>query len=243
MTAPQPARRSGRAKSTTASHRPDRSIPTTIWAAGTDPTQATAGWPIPVVSRAVTEFSHSKAKVILLDWPTHPFGSHRNSDAHRSRRTSNDVAAVVESLDRTVTVIDAASASGVWVAASCGGADLVITNPTPEHHDLNAGDSIAAAAAALLCEAGVLVVLTHSLTTSRGELVDPTSHVVAAAQGADLLYLQHIVAVPIREDTVLAAAPDFETLTPMPVHRRIHTDVLVFLQPHDFQAGNPGLPA
>src|SRR5207302_271577 len=77
--------------------------------------------------------------------------------------------------------------------------------------------------------------------------------VVASAQNADLLYLQHIVAlhVPVpggRFATELLTAADGSAVQkqaravhraavrgrPAP-HRRIHSDVLVFAQPHEYE--------
>jgi hypothetical protein len=64
--------------------------------------------------------------------------------------------------------------------------------------------------------------------------------VVAAAQNADLLYLQHIVLVhaPVRDgefmiepETTIRAPRHGQTAT----HYRIHADLLVFAQPHDHQ--------
>jgi hypothetical protein len=91
---------------------------------------------------------------------------------------------------------------------------------------------------------GILTVLTHS-DWSQGELVDPTGPVVASAQNADLLYLQHIIALhtPIHSGQFIGHLHSAEAAThdrahgyrlPAP-HRRISSDVLVFAQPHDHQ--------
>jgi hypothetical protein len=87
---------------------------------------------------------------------------------------------------------------------------------------------------------GILAVLTHS-DWSRGELVDPTGPVVASAQNADLLYLQHIIALhtPIHGGQFVGHRHGAEAPThhrahghclPAP-HHRISSDVLVFAQP------------
>jgi hypothetical protein len=130
--------------------------------------------------------------------------------------------------------------------AAAAGADLVLTSLHPEHSGNRASDQVALAAARLLRTGGILAVLTHS-DWSGGQLVDPTGPVVAAAQNADLLYLQHIVVVhpPVRDGKFViepeAASPD-DNPRPRPrtqrhgqpaTHRRIHTDLLVFAQPHD----------
>jgi len=54
-------------------------------------------------------------------------------------------------------------------------------------------DRLGLLAARALGGGGVLVVLTRSHIGADGELVDPTGMIVASAQNADLLYLQHIV--------------------------------------------------
>jgi hypothetical protein len=134
--------------------------------------------------------------------------------------------------------------------------DLIITSLRPEHGGDHTSDLVALAAARLLRVGGILAVLTHC-DWPTGELIDPTGAVVAAAQNADLLYLQHIVAlhVPVREGR-FAIESSTESLTeldsttaedearaahraavrglPAP-HRRIHSDVLVFAQPHAYE--------
>ncbi len=142
-----------------------------------------------------------------------------------------------------------------------GSADLVITSlPIPADADpdesrdggafeLTGRDLIAPAAARLLRAGGILVVLTHS-DWSRGWLRDPTGPVIAAGQNADLLYLQHIVALhtPVRGGALLAPPDDDASAEQYPrtahrahvrglpaPHRRSASDLLVFSQPHDGQ--------
>jgi hypothetical protein len=122
--------------------------------------------------------------------------------------------------------------------------DLVVAS-LPAHAATTVSlDRLALLAAEKLHFGGVLAVYTHSDCT-QGRLVDPTGAIVAAAQHADLLYLQHIVALhtPIR-DGRLHAAPTpavaaeydrtrhrtIERGRPAP-HLRAHADVLVFAQP------------
>jgi len=117
-------------------------------------------------------------------------------------------------------------------------ADLIITSLPPQHSGRYTSDHITLLAARLLRVGGILVVLTHS-DWSSGELLDPTGTVVACAQNADLLYLQHIVALhtpvhcgqlhsaPTVDQTPQAYGPGRAT-----PHRRISSDVLVFAQPH-----------
>ncbi|GLY71683.1 hypothetical protein Atai01_83020 [Amycolatopsis taiwanensis] len=130
--------------------------------------------------------------------------------------------------------------------------DLIITSLRPEHSGDNSSDLVALVAARLLRVGGILAVLTHS-DWSQGELIDPTGAVVASAQNADLLYLQHIVALhaPVhgtRFATELlpdvdrsaaerqARAAHRAAVRGLPApHRRIHSDVLVFAQPHEYE--------
>jgi hypothetical protein len=136
--------------------------------------------------------------------------------------------------------------------------DLIITSLRPEHGGGHVSDVVALAAARLLRVGGILAVLTKCDWTS-GELIDPTGAVVAAAQNADLLFFQHIVAVhvPVRDgrfatemltdadgsavDAGSCAAPRAAVRGLPAPHRRIHSDVLVFAQPREFEplATNP----
>ncbi|WP_051772739.1 hypothetical protein [Saccharothrix sp. NRRL B-16314] len=149
-------------------------------------------------------------------------------------------------------------------------ADLIVTSlpshRSGDHGDGNTADLIALYAARRLRVGGILVVLTHCDWTS-GELTDPTGAVVTAGQNADLLYLQYIVALhtPIHDgrfhladahsdgvrgdrdtDDGDARARHRALVRGLPApHRRIHSDVLVFAQPHDHQptpAASPSPP-
>ncbi|CRK55153.1 hypothetical protein [Alloactinosynnema sp. L-07] len=158
------------------------------------------------------------------------------------------------------------------VTAPVDSADLIVASLPPHrpggHGHGNTADLIALYAARRLRVGGILVVLTHCDWTS-GELTDPTGAVVTAGQNADLLYLQHIVALhtPVRDgrfhladthsdDHLDANFGDRDTADadararhravvrglPVP-HRRIHSDVLVFAQPHDHQPTPTALPS
>jgi SAM-dependent methyltransferase len=151
---------------------------------------------------------------------------------------------------------------------SVNSADLIITSLRPEHrNDVtgdHASDLVALVAARLLRVGGILAVLTHCYWP-QGELIDPTGAVVASAQNADLLYLQHIIAlhVPVRggrfatelltnvggtadratNTAITSAAAEQQARAahraavrglPAP-HRRVHSDVLVFAQPHEYE--------
>ncbi|UUV28609.1 hypothetical protein NQK81_27945 [Amycolatopsis roodepoortensis] len=129
-------------------------------------------------------------------------------------------------------------------------ADLVIVS-LPDHSAESVSlDRLALLAANRLRHGGILAVYTHGDWT-RGRLVDPTGAIVAAAQHADLLYLQHIVTLhALVERGRLNLAPSAAVATeydrarhraavrglPAP-HLRAHGDVLAFAQPAD-----PGTP-
>lgn len=142
-------------------------------------------------------------------------------------------------------------------------AALIVASLLPHLAAAHSVDLVALHAARRLRVGGILAVLTHCDWTS-GELTDPTGAVVTAGQNADLLYLQHIVALhtPVQDgrfrltdthpdtnsddvhgdrdigDTgdVDARACHRASVRGLPEpHRRIHSDVLVFAQPHDHQ--------
>jgi hypothetical protein len=113
-------------------------------------------------------------------------------------------------------------------------------------------DRLALLAADRLRCGGILTVYTHS-DWNGGRLLDPTGPIVAAAQNADLVYLQHIVTLhtPIRGGRLHpgptpAAAEEYgrarhhATVGGLPApHLRAHGDVLVFAQPSDLGAPLP----
>src|SRR5690606_33680370 len=138
-------------------------------------------------------------------------------------------------------------------------ADLVITSLPPSCAGDRVVDVVALLAARLLRDVSILAVLTHS-DWSQGELVDSTGAVVGAAQSADLLYLQHVVAlhVPVRDGRFATELlPDADGTgaerrastehravvrgLPAP-HIRVHSDVLVFAQPHQHEPPPASLP-
>ncbi|SER90952.1 hypothetical protein [Actinokineospora terrae] len=135
-------------------------------------------------------------------------------------------------------------------------ADLVVAHLTPGRLGVPLADVAALVAARLLRVGGVFVVLTHC-DWSSGRLTDPTGEVVAAGQTADLLYLQHIVALhaPIRDGHFLHPDPTHDGRQdagggadeghrarvrglPSP-HARVHSDLLVFAQPHEHRTPTP----
>ncbi|MEU7474363.1 hypothetical protein AB0A63_00150 [Lentzea sp. NPDC042327] len=132
---------------------------------------------------------------------------------------------------------------------------MVVTSASPELTRAELADQAALTAAQLLRVGGIFVALTHT-DSSGGELTDHTGQLVTSAQYADLLYLQHVVAVhaPIGSGRFEVDLDDHAGQElrreehrsavrglPMP-HVRIHSDVLVFAQPHD-HATRPPAPA
>lgn len=90
------------------------------------------------------------------------------------------------------------------------------------------GEAFGTAAAELLRPGGTLAVITHC-DRDGGRLRDSSGSIVAAAQNADLLYLQHVVALhhPIHGGRIgadRAAAPS----RPPSRHSRVHSDVYLF---------------
>lgn len=99
---------------------------------------------------------------------------------------------------------------------------LVIATVDPTGVD----DAFGTAAAELLRDGGTLAVITHC-DHQQGRLVDPSGSIVASAQNADLLYLQHIVALhhPIATGHLTCGRT---AKTDDSRHRRVHSDVYLF---------------
>ncbi|MCR6488316.1 hypothetical protein M8542_36345 [Amycolatopsis sp. OK19-0408] len=130
-------------------------------------------------------------------------------------------------------------------------ADLMLVSLSAHAAERVSIDRLALRAAGLLRLGGIFAVYTHS-DWNGGRLLDPTGAIVAAAQHADLLYLQHIVVLhtPVRAGRLHAApsasmAAEYDrtahraTVRGMPApHLRAHGDVLVFAQPAS-PAGSP----
>ncbi|RKT69516.1 hypothetical protein DFJ66_2747 [Saccharothrix variisporea] len=251
-------------------------IPATVWTAGHHPIDLDATWPTALVEKLVTAFSQPAAKVVLLAHPhttTHDAALDGVIDHAPGMPPDPELADAlhtIEHLGRTAQLrhipdttpthqprrlrsVDTAAqprftAPGIGTNVATDGshdADLVIASLRPEHSGEQSADLVAALATHLLRVGGILAVLTHC-DWAPGELTDPTGAVVAAGQNADLLYLQHIVALhtPLHngefhpahhnDNDAAARAHHRAQVRGLPApHLRIHSDVLVFAQPHD----------
>ena len=204
--------------------------PATVWACG--PAQFPLGedWPVRLIQQVVRAFSRPRDRVVVLSWPT----------------SSSSTGPAVEAVNDLGRRANSESDVEREPAAT---ADLVVTSTPPHQTIAELADQVVLTAARLLRVGGVLVVLTHNEAAS-GELVDRTGQVVTSAQYADLLYLQHIVAVhaPIHSGRFQVDLNDHDAeelrrarhraavrCLPTP-HLRVHSDVLVFAQPHDHAA-------
>jgi hypothetical protein len=211
--------------------------------------------PDPELTDAVAAVGRLGRSVRVEHLPANP-----SLPAPASRPFWTDVADGSNPAPATAPVTSMRPRDGHQLTAETGpvdGVDLVIASLSPQYVGDHSVDLVALHAAHLLRLGGILVVLTHCDWTT-GELIDPTGLVVAAGQNADLLYLQHIVALhtPIRcgrfhladphpqdhldegdvgDSQVRARHRALVRGLPAP-HRRIHSDLLVFAQPHDRRA-------
>lgn len=286
-----------RRRTTTSSSTP---TPATVWTCGGEPSDAHAGWPVPMVKTITAAFTAPGAHVVLVDVDAAPttVTTPATDDAATTDAASVTVAReAVRALDRTTdtltldtrTEVSVASPRPFWAdlvtdsadpsAALAGAppiptrtgaldgsgapesgasarADLVLVSLPAYAAETVPLDRLALLAADRLRRGGIFAVYTHS-DWSGGRLVDPTGAIVAAAQHADLLYLQHIVALhtPVRDGRLHGAPSAAVTaeydrtrhraaVRGMPApHLRAHSDVLAFAQPADPAAPSPQTPA
>lgn len=204
-------------------------VPSSLWACGPHPHDPDELWPVPVVRRAITEFTRPTAQVVLLaTTPTHRTGARRAETALADLRH---------------TVSTRALADSPASAGHGSQADLIIASLLPAPHPAHSTDlcsQVDFAASEQLRGGAVLAVLTRCTHSPTGALDDATGPVVAAAQAADLLYLSHIVAVGVRDDTI-AAPPATAAAGSGPRHQVVHIDVSVFLRPDDQHAAAAAL--
>ncbi|MEV4204371.1 hypothetical protein [Nocardia salmonicida] len=206
-----------RPRSTSAAVR----VPSTLWALGPAPLDPDDRWPDPILSHAIAEFSEPGSRVMLLGWPA---PAARGALRIIEPDTAAALAAIGE-LDRHG--LDAPTdrdRSGEPV-------DLVIASLLADHlNPVEAAEHVTTIATEVVAPGGLLVVLSRCRHSDSGVLNDPAGSVVAAAQAADLLYLQHIVAAPI-SGTTITAAPAEPGSAAVARHQVAHIDVFVFLQP------------
>jgi hypothetical protein len=261
--APDPAGSSERSRrSATTIKRGDHArdvtpIPPTVWTAGPNPIDPAAAWPVPIIEAITTSFSAPGDRVVLAPWPAQAVDIRGAAD-HGELPVALDA---VRDLGRDATVAELATTTSPSAAATADDRaapdevareraaatariKLVITSMPPERGADGPAEVLAVAAARALAFGGVLAVYTHS-EWSTGRLIDPSGTMIAAAQNADLLYLQHVVTLhtPIRgghlqpmpdslrqvSDEVALSARAFSSLA---AHVRAHGDVLVFAQAH-----------
>ncbi|NKY33827.1 hypothetical protein HGA13_12165 [Nocardia speluncae] len=195
-------------------------VPSTLWALGTGPLDLEDRWPRPVLSRAIGEFSSPGSRVMLIGWP-----APTTRGALRIFEPDTAAAlAAIRNLDRHSTdAPDHTTGTGEPV-------DLVIASLLADHIDsARAAEHVTALATEVMAMGALLVVFSRCRHSNSGVLLDPVGSVVAAAQAADLLYLQHIIAAPVTGHTITAPAEGDGS--GIPRHTVAHTDVLVFLQP------------
>ncbi|MEV0359362.1 hypothetical protein AB0H71_25230 [Nocardia sp. NPDC050697] len=196
-------------------------VPSTLWALGPVPLDPRDRWPGPVLARAVTEFSAPGSRVMLAGWPA---PTARGTLRIIEPDTAAALAAV-GALDRHG--LDAPT-EPTWSGQPV---DLVVASLLADHLDpIAAAEHVTALATEVMASEGLLVVLSRCRHDDSGVLDDPAGSVVAAAQAADLLYLQHIAAAPV-SGTAITATPADPDPSGLARHRVAHTDVFVFLQP------------
>ncbi|MGW3960151.1 hypothetical protein ACWED2_10025 [Amycolatopsis sp. NPDC005003] len=239
-------------------------IPPTVWATGLDPIDLAATWPVPIVRSITMSFSASGARVLIAPWPTFGTAGGRELAVVRDAVcTLGRDAVVAELVAAAHTPAGGGGAHGLAApmqqAMRDGGAspqtrdraraDLIITVLPANNEGDESAEAFAIAAARVLVFGGILAVYTHT-DWSTGRLIDRSGAMIAAAQNADLLYLQHIVTLntPIRNgrvqpppgpvgpvhDDVGDRAPQIGAAA---MHTRVHGDVFIFAQAHADAAG------
>ncbi len=220
--------------------------------AGADGTTPTGGASAVAAAREAVRALDRTAETLTLDPRTHvPAASSRPFWADLVTDSADPSAALAgpPSLPARTGALDSADALESGVGAR---ADLVLVSLPARAAETASLDRLALLAADRLRHGGIFAVYTHSDWT-RGRLADPTGAIVAACQHADLLYLQHIVALhtPIEKGRLHAApsatvTAEYDrtrhraTVRGLPApHLRAHGDVLAFAQPADPSAPPP----
>ncbi|WP_051023355.1 hypothetical protein [Nocardia pneumoniae] len=201
-------------------------VPSTLWAAGTEALDPSDRWPEPILSRAVREFSAPGYRVLLIGWPP-------PASRGELRVIEPDTAAAMAAVAALGRHSEDNPAPRTGASEPV---DLVVVSLLADHLDpVAAAEQVAALAVERMAAGGLLVVLGRCRHSRSGVLIDPAGAVVAAAQAADLLYLQHIIAVPVTGTTITATppadAPDSGADRHPVAHAVAHTDVFAFLLP------------
>lgn len=251
--APRPHATSRPGARTTTRRSTTSPIPATVWTCGPDQIDSQQPWPVPIVEALTTSFSTPRARVLLG-----PGADDAAVDAVRALDRDVDTLADLQpdTTDRQPRPFWADLVSGAATRTAdaptpnpmavepADRVDLILVSLPADAAATVSLDRLALIAAGRLRFGGILAVYTHS-DWNQGHLSDPTGAVIAAAQNADLLYLQHIVTLhtPARDGQLRAApspaaAADYEaarhraTVRGLPApHLRAHGDVLVFAQP------------
>ncbi|UOX90399.1 hypothetical protein MUY14_07175 [Amycolatopsis sp. FBCC-B4732] len=202
---------------------------------------------MPIIETITSSFSAPGARVLLAPWPAVEEVASRAASVGELDAALDAVdalgrhAAITKlELLTAIEVSVSGEAALAWLSAD-ERVDLVITSLPPDHGADGSAETLAITASRALAFGGILAVYTHS-DWSSGRLIDPSGLMIAAAQNADLLYLQHIVTLhtPIRncrlQPPAATAPTDLvpggrELAAPM-THARAHGDVLVFAQAH-----------
>ncbi|WP_405135106.1 hypothetical protein [Nocardia sp. NBC_01388] len=213
MTESQPRRRRSTALSAP--------IPTSIWNAGLAPLTVTGYGPLPVLARAIREFMKPKGYFLLAALTP-----------QQEALAPRVVEPLVTELRRHLSPNAARTAASLLATPQAEDpADLIVASllpPIPGPVDTDTLARLTFGAAEKLCAGGVLAVISRHNHDSRGRLIDPTGSIVAAAQAADLLYLSHVVSVPLDGDTVTTTEGPAESAGR---HLNGHLDISVFLNP------------
>ncbi len=196
-------------------------IASTLWAAGPAPIEVAESWPPRVLTRALLEYSAPGDRVVLM--PSTPDTERLVGDLDRILAPTLDYTPLADTDLIVATTLPGAQSPDPW--------------------------TVAEVAASRLRAGGLLVVFTRAHRDPDGTFHDPSGELVSEAQNTDLLYLQHLIAAPIRDTEIVPTeAPAEPGTAEIPAEPgdtgsaevvdtdRVHLDVLVFLQPHDLSA-------
>jgi hypothetical protein len=224
---------------------------TTVTTPGTDGATTSGEASVAAAREAVRALDRT-ADTLTLDTRTGVFAASSRPFWADLVTDSADPSAVLAGAPSIPARTGALGGSGAPESGGGARADLVLVSLPADAAGTVSLDRLALLAADRLRQGGIFAVYTHSDWT-QGRLVDPAGAIVAACQHADLLYLQHIVALhtPVRDGRLHAApgaavAAEYDRTRhramvrglPAP-HLRAHGDLLAFAQPTDPAAPPP----